>query len=61
MTLTREQIINDIPRLMAEKTNREIAEELGVKIYTIEYWIKQLRRKGYEVPERRRRGRKPRI
>ena len=61
MKLTKEQIINDIPRLMATKTNKEIAEELGANKHTVEYWIKQLRKKGYDIPTKRRRGRTPRI
>jgi transposase len=59
--LTSEQIKNDIPRLMNTHTNQEIGKELGVSKWVIEYWIKQLRKKGYELPLRKGKGRPPRI
>ena len=59
--LNVKQITEEIPKLMAKKTNQEIADHFGVTKWQIEYWIKQLRARGYEVPENRRRGRTPRI
>ena len=61
MELTKEQITKELPELMVDHTNKQLAESFGVTEWTIEYWIKALRKKGYELPVRKTRGRKSRI
>lgn len=50
--------IKSIPTLMETMTNQQIADDLGMKKWSVEYWIKQLRKRDYQLPVRRKKGRK---
>lgn len=59
--LSAYQITEELPHLMKTQTNKQIADHFGVSKYQISYWIKELKKKGYQLPERAIKGRPPRI
>lgn len=51
MRKTDRETVLKIPRLRAEgKTNEEIATVLGMKLRTLDYWVKRLKEQGYDMP-----------
>ena len=59
--LTKEQITKELPELSVHNTNVQLAKHFGVTKWTIEYWLRTLRKKGYDLPKRKTSGRKSRI
>ena len=59
--LNKEQITKELPELGVNMTNDQLAEHFGVTKWTIEYWYRTLRKKGYDLPKRKTSGRKSRI
>jgi len=49
--LDAEKIKLIIPMREAGKNNREISKELGIGLPSINYWIKRLKKTGYDVPK----------
>lgn len=55
--LTQEQVLK-LPEMIKEKGVKEVARDLKVHRVTIQYWARQLRERGHDIPKGKA-GRKP--
>lgn len=58
MKLNREQALSIVEKRNAGMTNDEIAAELGISRTSVAYWVRRLRKEGYEIKRFARGGRK---